>query len=186
LYRKIYEAWKREVDDEELQPLPENFYQEFSTYIKNLREEIRSLDEKSFKYKIKQLEVEKSSELLNLLISLRLKKIVKLLLEEKGEIDLSLLTLEEKSFYDQLSQGFRFSKKLAKDSIEGKTLKSTYDSKAKKRIGVVLRVLSDIPALVGSDMKTYGPFKVEDVIAIPLQNIEKLVKHGYVKEVDVS
>ena len=185
MYRKIYEAWKREVDDEELQPLPENFYQEFSAYIKNLREEIRSLDEKSFKYKIKQLEVEKSSELLNLLISLRLKKIVKLLLEEKGEIDLSLLTLEEKSFYDQLSQGFRFSKKLAKDSIEGKTLKSTYDFKA-KRVGVVLRVLSDIPALVGSDMKTYGPFKVEDVIAIPLQNIEKLVKHGYVKEVDVS
>ncbi|MCX8175670.1 MAG: hypothetical protein N3E48_00355 [Candidatus Bathyarchaeota archaeon] len=184
MYRKIYEAWKNEVEDGKLQPLPENFYQDFSAYIKNLREEIKGLDEKSLKYKLKQLEVEKSSELLNLLIDLRLKKIVKLLFEERGEMDHSLLTLEEKSFYEQLNQGFKFYRKLVKNSVEGKTLKSTYNIKVKKA-NVVLRILSDIPALVGSDMKTYGPFKVEDVIAIPLQNIEKLVKHGYVNEVDV-
>ncbi|MGP3668294.1 MAG: DNA replication complex subunit Gins51 [Candidatus Bathyarchaeota archaeon] len=186
MYKKIYEAWKNEVDDEKLQPLPENFYQDFSVYIKNLREEIKGLDEKSFKYKLKQLEVEKSSELLNLLIDLRLKKIVKLLFEEKGEIKPSLLTLEEKSFYEELNQSYRFSRKLAKESVEGKTLKSTYKIINVKKANVVLRILSDIPALVGSDMKTYGPFKVEDVVAIPLQNIEKLVKHGYVKEVDVA
>lgn len=184
MYRKIYEAWKKEVDEEGLQPLPENFYQDFSAYIKSLREEIRSLDEKSFKYKLKQLEVEKSSELLSLLIDLRLKKIVKLLLEEEGKIDLSLLTLEEKDLYSQLNQGFKFSRKIVKDSVEGKPLKPAYGVKAKNV--VVLRVLGNIPALVGLDMKTYGPFKVEDIIAIPIQNIEKLVKHGYVKELDIS
>jgi hypothetical protein len=32
---------------------------------------------------------------------------------------------------------------------------------------VVLRFLADVPAIIGSDMKTYGPFKAEDVASVP-------------------
>ncbi len=50
------------------------------------------------------------------------------------------------------------------------------NNKPQKR--VLLRVLKDIPALIGSDMISYGPFLVEDIASLPLENAELLEKQG--------
>ena len=47
----------------------------------------------------------------------------------------------------------------------------------------MLRFLKEVPAFVGIDMRTYGPFKVEDVGNVPQPNVESLVKAGYVAEI---
>ena len=38
--------------------------------------------------------------------------------------------------------------------------------------------LRDDPAMVGADMKTYCPFKVEDVASSPVENAKILIKQG--------
>lgn len=43
---------------------------------------------------------------------------------------------------------------------------------------VKIRVLEDLPAIVGADLKTYGPFKKREVYEIPKENAEDLVKKG--------
>ena len=51
---------------------------------------------------------------------------------------------------------------------------------------VTLRFLKDIPAVVGADMKTYGPFLAEDVGSVPAENAKILVKRGLAEAVEVS
>ncbi|MGB9779090.1 MAG: hypothetical protein ACPLW8_06745, partial [Candidatus Bathyarchaeales archaeon] len=51
---------------------------------------------------------------------------------------------------------------------------------------VVLRFLKDVPAIIGSDMKPYGPFKNEDIASLPVENAKILVKQGLAQKVEVS
>ena len=51
---------------------------------------------------------------------------------------------------------------------------------------VTLRFAKNIPAIIGLDMKTYGPFKVEDVASLPVENAKMLVKQGLAVLVEVS
>jgi len=52
---------------------------------------------------------------------------------------------------------------------------------APKEERVVVRFLKDVPSFIGVDLKTYGPFKSEDVALIPVQNAEALARRGLVK-----
>jgi DNA replication initiation complex subunit (GINS family) len=49
----------------------------------------------------------------------------------------------------------------------------------------VVRFLKAVPAIIGIDMKTYGPFQQEDVVAIPVENAENLIRRGIAKEVEI-
>jgi len=49
-----------------------------------------------------------------------------------------------------------------------------------------LRFVKEIPAIVGSDMKTYGPFEPEDIATLPLENARILIKQGVAVEVEVK
>lgn len=43
---------------------------------------------------------------------------------------------------------------------------------------VQVRMLKEVPEIVGADMKTYGPFKAGEIVRLPKANAEALVKHG--------
>jgi DNA replication initiation complex subunit (GINS family) len=49
----------------------------------------------------------------------------------------------------------------------------------------VVRFLQAVPAIMGIDMKTYGPFKPEDVVSLPVENAENLIRRGIAKEVEI-
>jgi len=49
-----------------------------------------------------------------------------------------------------------------------------------------IRFLKSIPAIMGADMKSYGPFVAEDVASLPPQNAQILVKQGLAVLVEVS
>ena len=50
---------------------------------------------------------------------------------------------------------------------------------------VTMRFLKIVPAIVGSDMKTYGSFMVEDVASVPESNAKILVRQGLAKLVEI-
>ena len=49
----------------------------------------------------------------------------------------------------------------------------------------VLRFLQDIPEIVGTDLKIYGPYKKEDVGSLPNQNAVALIRQGAAKEIEI-
>ena len=50
----------------------------------------------------------------------------------------------------------------------------------------VVRFLQNIPEIVGTDLRIYGPYKKEDVGSLPTQNAQALIKQGAVKPIDVK
>jgi len=43
-----------------------------------------------------------------------------------------------------------------------------------------------VPAIIGSNMKTYGPFKTEEIASLPAENAKIFVKQGLAEKVDVA
>lgn len=50
---------------------------------------------------------------------------------------------------------------------------------------VLVRFLKPVPSIIGVDIKSYGPFLVEDVASVPELNARILVKQGLAKLVDL-
>jgi len=49
---------------------------------------------------------------------------------------------------------------------------------------MILRFVKEIPAIIGADMKTYGPFRPEDIASLPIENAKILVKQDVAVEVE--
>ncbi|RLG92172.1 MAG: hypothetical protein DRO36_02250 [Candidatus Hecatellales archaeon] len=181
MYKSLYDAWLREEERVEIQPLPEDFFKKVSVYIRELKVEVRGLDEKSLRAKLKHHELEKTVWLVESLTEKRLKKIVKKVFEEKTDIPLNLLTVEEREVYRCLKKAFEEAQKIVKSVLEGKTQSLGGEGEEKP----ILRFLKDTPSIVGVNLKVYGPFKAEDVVSAPLKNVENLISHNIAKKIFV-
>ncbi|MBC7129615.1 hypothetical protein H5T51_00135, partial [Candidatus Bathyarchaeota archaeon] len=62
--------------------------------------------------------------------------------------------------------------------------KTSNRKRGKNRI--IVRFLKEIPEIVGIDMKSYGPYKPEDVASLPAENAEILIKQGLAVEIETE
>jgi DNA replication factor GINS len=183
LYNELYEIWKKEkLTKNEVQRLPSDFYVKIAAYIKKMKEENRMLDPKTAKSKLLANEFENVKVMVRELFVLRCTKFQNMAFGSEN-VSKSVLTEEEKRLYGVVSSVAEDCHVFSKDILRG--LLTTIE-KGEKQAVTVLRFVQEIPALVGSDMKTYGPFAAEDVATLPLDNARVLVKQGVAVEVDPS
>ena len=130
MYEELFEAWKKEKENTELQAVPRDFYTNLADYMKKMKEESRMLDKKTTRARLMHRESENT------------KKLIK----------------------DQVIQ------------VERK-------EKPKK---VLVRFVQEIPAIIGSDMNMYGPFRAEDIATLPPENAKILIKQGIAMEVEAK
>lgn len=182
MYNELYEVWRQELENVELVRLPDNFYSRVADYLRRVREESRMLDKRALKAVLLRKEWQNVKHMLRELIQARYKKLVKKV--AKGEkIPIDVLTAEEKKISAGVSPFAEAYRSFAKSLIQGQPLKIKIE---KERKIVVLRFLKDVPAIIGSDMKTYGPFKAEDVASLPVENAKILVKQGLAEKIEVT
>ena len=176
MYNELYKAWKSEITTEETQPLPEDFYQRAEAYIGGTEQEDTSTDEHTVKRRLLLKEKEVVNRLLHELKEVRLRKL--LALAQIGQaINDANLTEEEKKLardFNQSLQAFDQDKRGPKPSVSEEEVELS-----------VLRFLQDIPEIVGTDLRIYGPYKKEDVGSLPNQNAIALVKQWIAREIDV-
>jgi DNA replication factor GINS len=177
LYTTLYQLWELEKNQQELQPLNRTFFQDLSRYVKSLREELQSLDEKTWKAK---LLIEEQKRIKTLLSDLALTRFQKMLDAVKNERDLTSdqLTTEEEYSYNALQLTWKHIQTVITDILRGRPPKIASDLSMRKPKRLLIRFLQAIPAIVGPDMKTYGPFKEEDVAYLPTENAEVLIKRN--------
>lgn len=176
MYTELYKAWKSEITSEEPQPLPEDFYQRAEAYIDGTRQEDTSAEEHTAKGRLLLKEKEVANRLLRELKEARLRKLLALTQNGKGINDTNL-TEEERKLVKGLAQSvqvFNENKPRPKPSPSHETVELS-----------VLRFLEDIPEIVGTDLRIYGPYKKEDVGSLPSQNATALIKQGAAKEIEV-
>jgi DNA replication initiation complex subunit (GINS family) len=121
---------------------------------------------------------------------LRLHKIILNELEGKP-IDATALTPEEQNLHAQFRQlllGFKYNISSSKDpkkSITERTITISSNKMFPQRKDlIIVRFTQDLPAIMGVDMKAYGPFSEEDVASLPRENALNLIRRGVAKLVE--
>ena len=194
MYNELYSAWQREIDDPSLGGLPLDFYTKSSQYLKHIKEEDKVLDKKSVKTSLLEHESVNVERMLKELLGSRYRKIIKTVTKTQ-KLPTELLTVEEARMCETFADFTKSYHKFTDDVMQGqlnvepikvvvKTETNAAVSQPHKRS--TIRFLKNIPAIMGADMKSYGPFIAEDVASLPPQNAQILVKQGLAVLVEVS
>ena len=208
MYNELYAAWKREITDVSLGGLPPDFYSRLSDYISRLWEQKETPDKKSPKANLLVHEEQNVRVMVEELFNVRYKKIIDEITETQ-KIPSEVLTPEEirisKAFFNFSDEYQKF----VKSEMQGQPAAQS-EATAKiepaapaevivpadevPRVVVVkaapkrltVRFSKPIPAIMGADMKSYGPFVPEDVASLPELNAKILVKQGLAMLIEVS
>lgn len=183
MYDLLYDAWLKEKGNAELQRLPKDFYAKLAKYVGRIRREGRMLDQKSAKARLISQELSNVKRLMEELARLRFEKIVEHAAYTKP-LKREALTSEEERILLGLRPSFENFQSLLKDSLRGKISKVEEENEPSK--GMLLRFVQEVPAVVGADLKVYGPFSVEDVATLPVENAKVLLKHGVAMEIETK
>ena len=185
MYNELYAVWQREIESNDLTPLPSDFYSRVSDYVRRIKEEARMLDKKALKAGLLEHEMRNVKHLIRELTRIRCRKLKKAIAKDQ-KMPSGVLTPEEEKMCSELlgfTQAYRdFTKNLG----HGQAAKVEIETPDQFHRRVALRFIKPIPAIVGSDMKTYGPFVAEDVASLPVENARVLVKQGLAVIIDVS
>jgi DNA replication initiation complex subunit (GINS family) len=180
MYNELCEKWKRELESVELEKLPADFYSRIAEYFRKLKEESRMLDKRTMKANLLNKEAKNVTRITHDLIQTRYKKMVKKVV--KGEkIQPGTLTVEEERIYGGFYSLTEAYSSFAKNILRGSSPRIEIEQTHKR---AVLRFLKDVPAIIGADMKTYGPFTVEDVASLPIENARVLIKQSLAEKVE--
>jgi DNA replication initiation complex subunit (GINS family) len=181
VYDELCVAWQRELEGVELGSLPSDFFVRVADYVRRIKEESRMLDRKTVTAGLLERELRNVKRMLRELVWARYKKLVRMV-SEGEKVPSDLLTAEEAEICASYVSFAEVYQKFVKGLLQGQVLK--VDAvKAHKR--VTLRFVKDIPAVIGADMKAYGPFMVEDVASLPVENAKVFVKQGLAVAVEV-
>ena len=185
MYDELYAAWKKEKLLPELQPLNEDFYSQVSGYIGKLKESQRMIDDKTLKARLLRNEIENAKRFASELLDLRFKKIIAAA-DNDVQIPANCLTKEDETIRSSAVEITKIFDKMKTNITEGRRFDATLRIEQAKTRTMLLRFIQEMPAVIGTDMKTYGPFKVEDVAALPIENAETLVRQGVAVKIDIE
>ena len=209
MYDQLFAAWKRETEDPTLGGLEPDLYVRLTEYLAHIKEDKGALDNKSVKVKLLEHEARNVERMLEELLSMRYRKILKTI-TRMHRAPIELLTTEEAKMCQNLVSFENAYTEFAKNLMQGQQtqitvtitqpslslaipspLSSTSKPELKPQTPVThkritLRFIKSIPAIMGADLKSYGPFNAEDVATLPALNAQILIKQGLAVAVEVS
>ena len=183
---ELYQIWKTEKGEKTLQKLSPQFYAEVRKLLSDSSAASAATGQDRAEKAITEKEFEIMQRLSTEIAKTRMKKIVDAALSGL-KVGAELLAQEEAEFAKiigtHVGDYYRFVDELGLDSLSSR--EKTPGKPAEARLEVV-RFLSDFPAIIGVDLKTYGPFKSEDIATLPSENASALISQGVVKQVRFS
>ena len=174
-----YNILLKEYQISSLQEIPYDTYQRLAITIGNLKAKEYDILEKRIVQKI----IENLSIISNLLMQIRIEKILIGNINSNLEIGYSKMTDEEKFIIDGEIQSKRKRKEITTFITNGqsKILEKITDTIKQKKL--LIMFVKPMEQFVGVDMYKYGPFKVEDVANLPFENALSLVNNKIATEI---
>ncbi|MBN1280457.1 MAG: DNA replication complex GINS family protein [Candidatus Thermoplasmatota archaeon] len=189
-YKTLRRLQQAEQTSAVLQKIQVTFYQDLSVYIKNIERSIAQ-ENNPLKLKVFTDEVQNTKKIASSIYELREKKIVQAALATArgASPDLKNLLDGEKSLFDALVAQISSSRKqifegpVDKQRTQPLVSPANVDhQKDHPNMNPIVRVLEDTPEFVGTDEQTYS-LRKEDVLSLPAEMAEPLLKKGVVKQV---
>jgi DNA replication factor GINS len=183
VYDELCETWRKEKENDDVQILSKDFFSRLTQYVKRLKEESRMLDEKTARGRLIAQETKNAKRLSEELILLRLEKLVKKTMAGK-QIAKEALTEKEEKVHGEISASVEAHQNFLKGVLSGN--QSRFEVKVEEKKKRIVRFLREVPTIIGTDMKMYGPFKPEDVASLPVENARTLVKQELAVEIEIK
>jgi DNA replication factor GINS len=191
MYDEIYSVWLQETGNRELTRLQFDFYERVGNYFQSIKEESRMIDGKNVRMTLLKHEMLNARRMAKDIISIRYRKILKRIASGR-ESPSDFLTSEEKKLQNGVMPLAQAYNKYAVDILEGHlAIKEIDRTKLVMETPLVhkrltLRFTKAVPSIIGVDMKSYGPFQVEDVASVPLENAKVLIRQGLAKAIEID
>lgn len=188
-YEKIREIWRKERDSVEIIKLPENFMEKVKKYLKEKKALIEEFEKEDEELALRiRLEFENAKKTLRDIYEKREKKIVELaLLYSKGKgnvTEVSNMSEEEKELMDKIVKLLRESReKFFNELNEVKVEKEKDRSKESDSI-MPIKIIEFVPEFMWKDEKVYGPYNENEIVSLPKEIAEYLIKSGYAIEIN--
>ncbi len=196
-YDVLQSCWSRERQRREIQPLPEGFSTAMADYQARLREASRSEEKGTLKAKLVEIERTNAERMLTEVTQIRLRKIVTAEVEGAPVETVNMIP-EERRLQAELRRLLAaYTQGMKQPLIDVQTPTEPprqappppkpFQIPEKASLSyTVVRFIQPLPAIMGTDMKTYGPFAAEDVASLPAQNAENLIRKGIAKVVETQ
>ena len=188
--KTLREALRREKMSPYLQELGRDFYHESQKLFKGMLEDYKAAKDSDLtQLSLMLAELENLRNIINDLYETRERKIVSSALyyvKSGEEVEFDNLTEEEEALLREIIHIIKASReRVLSGFVKGKAIredkKEENREEKEKRVNVpfiTVRVLKDLPSLVGVDGKIYGDFKAEDVATLPEPNAKILINRG--------
>lgn len=171
-FELIRRIQREEQRIQKLTKLPENFYKTVNDYLFQKRQ-LTLKDDRKIVLEMKQIE-----RLIEDVFNKRESKILKFaIIAARSHGQPENMLEEEKTFFNSLV-------KLIKDRRDENISRVLQSERGEKETLILFK--EDVPEFVGSDLKTYGPFKKGDVAKLPEDNMKILVERGVVEEFKIN
>jgi len=184
---ELHRIWKAEKSEKNLQTIPSSFYNDVARLLNECEASAPAAGQDLTQKALFQRELKILRRLSMEIAETRMKKILNASLCHQ-EIPAEGLPSEEEEFAKQVMLhvgGYcRFIEELTKD--RGSSIEAAVAVKPAEPRREIVRFVSDFPAIIGVDLKTYGPFKAEDIATLPTENASALISQGVVKQIHFS
>ena len=177
LYTDLLERWQKERDSPDILSLRDSFLQNIRDYIEQLLEQSRVEETADIQRRLFETELSNLQFMMKDLLTIRVQKILAQIVEHN--LDYDNLTRSERRFADQISRNLRSVLMPADD------LFAPLEANAKSQL-LLVRFLEEHPQLVGVDLKTYGPFKADDLAALPAENARLIIRKNQAEPVELG
>jgi DNA replication initiation complex subunit (GINS family) len=196
-YTKLHNAWENEIKQDELQNIPDDFFHEMKKYTTQLNK--TSTNPETLTGRLTQTERNYANQMLKEIIDVRLNKIIRG--ELNGDpINAQSMTPEEQKLHSNFRQLLLDYKQVTETFVTQDIQAQTKPTlqKIQKPISqptkyeeketelLLVRFIKPLPAIMGIDLKAYGPFQPEELANIPKQNAENLIKRGIAQKVNIE
>jgi len=195
-YDYLFEIMRGEKNNNDLNKLPESFYDQVVDYIKE-KQDLLKKDDDLFSAKEKKqvlMLLENLDKILTEIYSRREKKVLELALvkskSRSGLLDTSNMLKSEVLFFEKLLatlDGFR--NNILNNVLSAKEVNVNFSddllSKRKTETKIVtVRFLEDVDKFVDSDLKEYGPFEKETIATLPVEMAKLLEEQNKLEILD--
>lgn len=178
MYKEIFEIWTKEKASEYLRALPDDFYDRIQEYVFNLEKVLDEVSRDTLGWELLKKELENVQFMLKDLFDIRMMKIFGVV-QTQSEVNLDKLTTTEEEMHKSVVNSIN---KCLEQLLFFKGEEIRKDVKEEPKY-LIVRLLRSIPAIVGADLRTYGPFESDDVAVLPSNNATVLVSRGVASKI---
>jgi DNA replication factor GINS len=177
-FKDVKQVWLAEKTSRELVEIPEEFYRNVARYVAQLNLELKHSE--SLRGELLQEELRNVFQMIQ---EIHLSRVFKAVDEiAHGRLPAPLLERERCTFSEIRQSLEKLYTELVSSTMTGRTELAG----PREITNILLIVQTEVPPIVGDDLRQYGPFKRGDITSLPRRTAELMLKHGLARKIEVK